>query len=98
MHVEGGDLAHPLAVLGCGRAEDDDVRLCFCDAIVVVGEDAVAWDLEVADGVLHSEGLDVTDSDEFRARMISDRTEEVAHVKMIKVDAGDAPFGGSHGV
>jgi hypothetical protein len=96
VHVEGGDLAHPLAVLGCGWAEDDDVRLCFCEALVVVSEDAVAGDLEFADGVLHSVGVDVTDSDEFRARMVGDSTKEVAHVKMVEVDTGDAPFAGSH--
>jgi hypothetical protein len=29
--------------------------------------------------------------------MVGDSTKEVAHVKMIEVDTGDAPFAGSHG-
>ena len=94
--AEGGDFFDPLAVLGGGGAEDDDVWGGLCETLRVVGEDALFGDSEFADGVLHSRGGQVADADEFDLWVCGCHAEKVSHVEVVEVDSGDAPFAGGH--
>ena len=87
----GSDFLHPLAVLRGGGAEDDDIGLRGFEAGAVVGEGAFAGEAEFAHGFLHARGLLVGDADDLGVRMFVGVAEQVAHVEVVEVDAGDFP-------
>ncbi len=88
----GGDLLDPVAVSGGGGTEDDEVGLGLFEAGVGVGEDLGVAEAEVLLGAGHARGVLVTDGDDVGAGVIEDLAEQVAHVKVVEVDACDAPL------
>ena len=92
----GRDQLDIVGVGGGRRAEDDQVGLRRPDAAVDVGEDAVVGDLEVGARRRHALDLDVTDADDLGMQVFVDLSQEIAHVRMIEIDAGDAP--GPHSI
>ncbi len=87
-----GDLGDPVAVIGGGGTEDDDVRLRLLHAGAVVGEDLGVGEAEIALGVHEACGLLIADADDLGIRVLGGLAQQVAHVEVIEIDAGDAPF------
>jgi hypothetical protein len=59
-------------------------------ALPHIGKDAIGWDAEIANSFLHSRGLLIANGNEFRIRMLVNHAEEIPHVEVIEVNAGDA--------
>src|SRR5438094_5230916 len=68
----------------------------FLQTCAVIGTASVARDTELADRLLHPRGFLVADTDNLAVRMFGGHSQQVAHVKVIEVDAGDAPGFGFH--
>src|SRR5262245_42384665 len=96
MHLVRRDLPHPLAVLRRGGAKDHDVRLRLLEAGAIIGEAPLARDAEFAKGLLHPLGLFVADAYDLGLRMLDGHPQEVAHVKVIEIDARNSPMFGFH--
>jgi hypothetical protein len=94
MDLVGGDFHGPFGVAGGGGAEDDEVGLGFGEAGIGVGEDLGFGEVEVLDGAAHAFRMFVADGDDFGVRMVVGHAEEVTHVEVIEVDAGDTHEGG----
>ena len=64
----------------------------MCEAGVGIGEDLGVGEGEVLLGADHALEVFVTDGDEVGVGVIEDLAEQVAHVKVVEVDACDAPL------
>ena len=91
VRAERSDLLYPLAVFRCRRAQNDHVGPRFLEASAVIGEAPFTRDVQLANGFLHPAGFFITDAHKLRARMHHGHPQEIAHVKMVEVNAGNFP-------
>lgn len=87
-----GDLGNPVAVIRSGGTEDDDVGLRLLHAGAVVGEDLGIGEAEIPLGVHEACGLLIANAHDLGVRVLGGLAQQVAHVEVIEIDAGDAPF------
>ena len=91
MHIERRHLQHPFGMTGRGRAQDDNLRLRPFQTFPVVGEDSLAGKVEFLDDGRHPSSIRVADADNLDIGVLMAQAQEVAHVRMIKVDARNFP-------
>ena len=60
-------------------------------ALSEIGMSAVARQAEFANGFVHPARLLVTNADHFGSWMVLGELEQVAHVEVVKIDAGNPP-------
>ena len=87
----GRDLLHPFAVSRRRGTQDHDVGLGLLKTGTVIREDLVLRQREVFGRACHAFRLLVTDADDLRVRMFGRLPQQIAHVKVIEVNACDAP-------
>jgi hypothetical protein len=75
-------------------AEDDEVGRGSLEACTVVRELLRRGEIEFSRRVLHARRLLVADPDDVRRRVLVHHAQQVAHVHVIEVDAGDSPAAG----
>ena len=73
------------------RAKDDHLGLRLFQTLAVIGVALPPRDAQLADGLFHPFGVLVTDADDLDLRMLAGHAQQVAHVEMIEVNAGDFP-------
>jgi hypothetical protein len=87
-----GDLFHPLAMLRGSGTKDDDVRLRLLHAGPVVREHLLLRRTKVPCRIHKTLRLLIADAHDLGVGMLRGLPQQVAHVKVIEIDARDAPF------
>ena len=74
------------------RAEDYQIGLRLFHALPVVRENAVPRDVEIATGNFHALLFPIANTHDLDLGMFERISQQVAHVHVVEIDAGDFPF------
>lgn len=96
MGAGGRHFLDPFAMLRRGRTENHNVGLRLFEALAVVGKTAFTRNAQFVNRFFHPFGFFVADPDDFGARMFCRKAQQVAHVKVIEIDARNFPAFGFH--
>src|SRR5205807_9701598 len=96
VYAVGGDFLNVFGVAGRPRAKDYDLRPRALHVLAVIGELSLRRDREILRHRLHSRRVLITDPHDFRLRVLVNETQQVSHVHVIEIDAGDPPVSGTH--
>ena len=91
MNVKGSHLLYPFAMPGGGRTKYDHVGLGLLEARAMIGKTAFGRDAQFPHNLPHACRLFIGNAHNFDLRMLVRIAEQIAHVKVIKVDARNSP-------
>ena len=92
MNFVRGDPFDIFRMAGGRGTKDHKVGLGPLQTGIHVIKHLVIRDPKPVDGVLHPRGLIVTQADDFDARMFRRHLEQIFHVEVVKVNAGNSKF------